>query len=92
MYCKKGPGGKKEGQGIPSQDWEMFTNGASSKKGCGGGIVLISPKGFKIYRAFCFQMSNNEAKYEALIGGLKLAKTLPARCLKIRFDSRLVVG
>lgn len=57
-------------------------------------MVLISPEGFKVYRAFRFnfQLSNNEAEYEALISGLKLAKTLPARRLKIGSDSRLVVG
>ncbi|XP_019184571.1 PREDICTED: uncharacterized protein LOC109179516 [Ipomoea nil] len=75
-------------------EWEMYTDGASSKKGCGGGVVLISPKGFKAYQAFrfCFPLSNNEAEYEALIGGLRLARALQTRHLKIRSDSRLVVG
>ncbi|XP_019175767.1 PREDICTED: uncharacterized protein LOC109171093 [Ipomoea nil] len=75
-------------------EWEMYTDGASSKKGCGGGVVLISPEGFRAYQAlrFCFPLSNNEAEYEALIGGLRLAQALQARNLKIRSDSRLVVG
>lgn len=59
----------------------------------GGGVVLTSPKGFKLYHAlvFTFNPTNNEAEYEALIGGIRLAKQLEAEKLKIRLDSRLVV-
>ncbi|XP_031124269.1 uncharacterized protein K02A2.6-like [Ipomoea triloba] len=76
------------------RDWEMYNDGASSKKGCGGGAVLISLEGFKAYQAFRFKfpVSNNEAEYEALVGGLKLAKALQVSSLTIRSDSRLVVG
>ncbi|XP_031120385.1 uncharacterized protein LOC116023521 [Ipomoea triloba] len=74
--------------------WEVSTDGSSSKKGCGGGIVLTSPEGFKIYQAliFKFQPTNNEAEYEALIGGLRLAKQMKAERLRARSDSRLIIG
>ena len=37
-------------------------------------------------------MTNNEAKYEALITGLTLAKELGAKKLKVFSDSQLIVG
>ena len=41
-------------------------------------MILISPKGHKIHYAirFGFKVSNNEAEYEALIAGLRLALEL----------------
>ena len=51
--------------------------------------MLISPKRHKIYCAlhFGFQASNNKAKYEALIVGLRLARELQVRNLKLYNDS-----
>ena len=40
---------------------------------------------------FGFKASNNEAKYEALIVGLKLAKEMKVESLEIFSDSQLVV-
>ena len=40
---------------------------------------------------FDFQASNNEAEYEALIAGLKLAKEMKVESLKIYSDSQLIV-
>lgn len=31
--------------------WELSTDGAVGKKGCGGGVVLTSPEGLKMYHA-----------------------------------------
>ncbi|VFQ81448.1 unnamed protein product [Cuscuta campestris] len=58
--------------------WEMAVDGASGPKGYGGGIVFTTPEGFKIYHAivFNFKLTNNEAEYEALAGGLRLAQAL----------------
>ncbi|XP_031127529.1 uncharacterized protein LOC116029621 [Ipomoea triloba] len=74
--------------------WEASTDGSSNKKGCGGGIVLTSPEGFKIYQALIskFRPTNNEAEYEALLGGIRLAKQMKADRLRLRSDSRLVIG
>ena len=38
---------------------------------------------------FSFKASNNEAKYEALIAGLNLAKEMKAESLEIYSDSQL---
>ncbi|VFQ89994.1 unnamed protein product [Cuscuta campestris] len=74
--------------------WSMSVDGASGPKGYGGGVVFTIPEGFKVYHAliFNFKLTNNEAEYEALIGGLRLAKTLQITCLRIKSDSSLVVG
>ncbi|VFR01365.1 unnamed protein product [Cuscuta campestris] len=74
--------------------WDMAVDGASGPKGCGAGVVFTTPEGFKIYHAliFNFKLTNNEAEYEALAGGLRLARTLGIKRMKIRSDSSLVVG
>lgn len=75
--------------------WELAIDGASWRKGCKGGIVLTSLEGFKLYKALVFNTfnpTNNEVKYEALIGGIRLAKHLEVGRLKIKSDSRLVVS
>ena len=58
----------------------------------GIGVVLNSPReehtfAYKPY----FPYSNNEAKYEALLVGLKVAKRFGIKKLKIFGDSELVI-
>ncbi|XP_031106330.1 uncharacterized protein LOC116010979 [Ipomoea triloba] len=74
--------------------WTLSTDGSSSSKACGGGVVLVTPEGFRAYYAlrFHFKLSNNEDEYEALLCGLQLAVSMKVEKLKIRCDSRLVVG
>ena len=62
---------------------------ASNDTGSGADIMLISLEGHKIHYALCFRfkVSNNEAEYEALIVGLRLAKELQARNIQIYSDS-----
>ncbi|XP_019173823.1 PREDICTED: uncharacterized protein LOC109169395 [Ipomoea nil] len=74
--------------------WEMHADGAASRQHCGGGVMLITPEGFRLYYAlsYLFPTSNNEAEYEAVLGGLRLAKTLGVERLRIKTDSRLVAG
>ncbi|KAI5328316.1 hypothetical protein L3X38_027713 [Prunus dulcis] len=61
--------------------------------GCGAGLVLISLDKFVIEYAlrFKFHASNNVAKYEALLAGLRLAKEIGAKQIQIFSDSQLVV-
>lgn len=58
--------------------WEMHADGAASQQHCGGGVMLTTPEGFRLYYAleYGFKTSNNEAEYEAMLRGLWLAKTL----------------
>ncbi|XP_031095101.1 uncharacterized protein LOC115999386 [Ipomoea triloba] len=76
------------------QTWGLSTDGSSSKKGAGGGVVITSPEGFKLYYALLFRFTptNNEAEYEALLGGIDRVKALGATTVKITTDSALVVG
>ncbi|XP_074283426.1 uncharacterized protein LOC141607977 [Silene latifolia] len=66
------------------QVWELHVDGASNAKGAGVGLVLKSPRGDLIVQAVrCeFKATNNEAEYEALILGLKLALDLKIRHLQ----------
>ncbi|GKG25627.1 reverse transcriptase domain-containing protein, partial [Tanacetum coccineum] len=67
---------------IQSKDvvetWTLFTNGASNSKGSGLGLVLIRPEGTEFTYALRlnFTSTNNEAEYEALLAGLRLAKKM----------------
>lgn len=74
--------------------WTLSIDGASSKRGCGGGAVLTSPEELKLCQAFVysFKPTNNEVEYEALLGGLRLERRLQAERVKVRTDSRLIVG
>ncbi|VFQ99529.1 unnamed protein product [Cuscuta campestris] len=71
----------------------MAVDGASGPRG-GGGIVFTTPEGFKIYHAivFNFKLTNNEAEYEALAGGLRLAQALKISRVSIKSDSSMIVG
>ncbi|VFR01425.1 unnamed protein product [Cuscuta campestris] len=76
------------------QWWEMAVDGASGPRGYRGGIVFTTPEGFKIYHAivFNFKLTNNEAVYEALARGLRLAQALKISRVSIKSDSSLIVG
>ena len=67
---------------------------ASNDTRSGADIMLISLKGHKTYCSlhFGFKALNNEAKYEAFITELHLAKKLQARNIQIYSDSQLVVN
>ena len=56
--------------------------------------MLISPENHRISSAlrFTFKASNNEAEYEALLVGLRLAKELQVDSLMVYSDSKLVVS
>ncbi|VFQ60871.1 unnamed protein product [Cuscuta campestris] len=74
--------------------WTVFTDGSSAAKNSGGGVVVIAPEGFRAYYSvrFGFKASNNEAEYEALLCGLRVAVGMNATKLRIKCDSKLVVG
>nr|GEY92549.1 putative reverse transcriptase domain-containing protein [Tanacetum cinerariifolium] len=57
------------------EPWTLFTDGSSCVDGSGAGLILTNPDGIEFTYALRFQFaaSNNEAKYEALIAGLRIA-------------------
>ncbi|XP_074374202.1 uncharacterized protein LOC141714587 [Apium graveolens] len=77
---------------IPGK-WKLFVDGSVIGKKCGAGLILSSPEGFKICQAirFDFPLTNNEAEYEALLAGMKLARSLEVKHLRAFSDSMLVV-
>ncbi|CAL9016411.1 unnamed protein product, partial [Prunus brigantina] len=58
--------------------WILHVDGSANQQGCGAGLVLTTPDGGKLEYAlrFSFRTSNNEAEYEALLAGLRLAKSM----------------
>ncbi|PNX58617.1 gag-pol polyprotein, partial [Trifolium pratense] len=64
--------------------WTLSVDGASNVRGSGAGVVLEGPDGVMIEQSlrFAFKASNNQAEYEALIAGMKLAKDMEVKELK----------
>jgi ribonuclease HI len=77
-----------------SSVWTMYFDRSKRVQGAGAGVVLISPQGDKlkyVLRMSFPQASNNEAEYEAMLHGTKMAKACGETRLKIFGDSNLVV-
>ncbi|XP_019258643.1 PREDICTED: uncharacterized protein LOC109236867 [Nicotiana attenuata] len=73
--------------------WVLYTDGASNASGLGLGLVLEVPTGEIVRQSIrCAEMTNNEAEYEAVIAGLKLALKYGARRLILHCDSQLIVN
>ncbi|KAM2015175.1 hypothetical protein ACFX16_045733 [Malus domestica] len=74
--------------------WSLYVDGSSNQQGCRAGLVLTTPDKVAIEYAirFKFKASNNEAEYEALLAGLRLAKHLGVKQIDNFSDSQLVVN
>ena len=83
-----------EGAPTENSSWTLYTNGASSREGSGAGLILTSPEGEEVTYALCFDFhtSINEAEYEALLTGLRLAKQMGAKAVTALTDSRLAAN
>ena len=68
---------------IDSAHWTMFFDGSKMLNVSGAGVVLVSPKGNKLNYVLQihFDSSDNEAEYEALLYGLRMAISLGVRHL-----------
>ncbi|KAL0462008.1 UNVERIFIED_CONTAM: hypothetical protein Slati_0088400 [Sesamum latifolium] len=67
---------------------------SSTTQGSGAGVVIMSPQGEDLEFAvkFGFKASNNEAEYEALVIGMRMAHDAGARHLLAYSDSQLIVN
>ncbi|GJU53089.1 reverse transcriptase domain-containing protein [Tanacetum coccineum] len=86
---------------IPMEDreelpdpWILFMDGSSCIDGSGAGLIITNPEGTEFTYAlrFRFNASNNEAKYEALIAGLRIAGQMGVENLQANVDSKLVAN
>ncbi|GJV38543.1 reverse transcriptase domain-containing protein [Tanacetum coccineum] len=76
------------------EPWILFTDGSSCTDGSGAGLILTNPEGMEFTYAlrFRFDATNNEAEYEALIAGLRIAEQMGVKNLQANVDSRLVAN
>ncbi|KAL0295773.1 UNVERIFIED_CONTAM: hypothetical protein Scaly_3089200 [Sesamum calycinum] len=71
------------------EKWLLHVDGSSTTQGSGEGIVITSAHGEDLEFAvkFGFKASNNEAEYEALVIGMRMAHDVRARYLVAYSDS-----
>ncbi|GKE46497.1 reverse transcriptase domain-containing protein [Tanacetum coccineum] len=83
----------KEEEPLPAR-WTLFMDGSSCVDGCGAGVILTDPEGVEFTYAlrFQFEATNNEAEYEALIAGLRIAEKIGVQNLEVNVDSKLVAN
>ena len=84
-----------EDQGAEEHSqWSIHTDKLSNKQVGGASTVLHSPEGdeIKCMVRLDFPTTNNEAKYEALMAGLNLAKVAKATSVDVYCDSQVVTS
>ncbi|KAI5658483.1 hypothetical protein M9H77_27276 [Catharanthus roseus] len=74
--------------------WILNTDEYTGPHTRGVGFTLEDPQGQQYAYAikFLFHVSNNKAKYEALLVGLRMARSLKLTHLLVRNDSQVVIG
>nr|GEV57801.1 reverse transcriptase domain-containing protein [Tanacetum cinerariifolium] len=74
------------------EPWTLFTDGSSCADGFGARLILTNPEEIEFAYALRFQFaaSNNEAEYEALIAGLRIAARMGVNNVHVSVDSKLV--
>ncbi|XP_016173795.1 uncharacterized protein LOC107616341 [Arachis ipaensis] len=77
---------------TPSTRWKLHVDGASNQTFGGAGIILESPTGVVYEQSvkFEFPVSNNQAEYEALLGGLLLAREIGAPRVEVCSDFQVI--
>jgi ribonuclease HI len=72
----------------------MYFDGSLKLEGASAGVLLISPTGeqLKYVLQIFSKVSNNEAEYEALLHGLRLAASLGIKRLLVYDDSAVVIN
>ncbi|XP_064945551.1 uncharacterized protein LOC135597052 [Musa acuminata AAA Group] len=72
--------------------WTLHVDGSANSRGAGAGLVLLALDGRSFERSlhFGFKATNNEAEYEALLAGLRLALEMQVAAIHVLTDSQLV--
>ena len=78
---------------LVEEKWKMYFDGATNRRGCGIGILLISPEESHNPLAIKlnFLATNNIAEYEACILELEVAHKLGIEDLEVYSDSTLII-
>ncbi|GKD70437.1 reverse transcriptase domain-containing protein [Tanacetum coccineum] len=79
---------------VTPKPWFLFTDGSSCLEGSGARLILTGPKGeeFTYALRFEFNVSNNEAEYEALVASLRIMEQMGVKNLVAKVDSRIVAN
>jgi ribonuclease HI len=79
---------------VRPEHWVMYFDASLNIEGAGAGVLLISPTGkqLKYVLQIFWKVSYNEAEYEALIHGLRLAASLGIKRLLVYGDSAVVIN
>ncbi|XP_064963275.1 uncharacterized protein LOC135611568 [Musa acuminata AAA Group] len=84
-----------DGNGSSEQTeeaWDLHVDGSATSINAGARLVLSAPDGrsFECSFRFGFRATKNEAEYEALLAGLKLALEMQVDAIHVFTDSQLV--
>jgi len=76
------------------ETWDLYFDGASNHRGCGVGILIISPEGghTPLSIKLDFYVTNNGAEYEACLYGFQAAIGLQIKRLRVHGDSSLIIN
>ena len=74
--------------------WTIQTDGSSAQRKGGVEVVITTPDGelLKYGVRLKFPITNNKAKYEGILTGLRLGRALGVKHLLVQNDSKLVIG
>lgn len=69
--------------------WEVYTDGATNRKGSRVEIVLIIPEKLVMEKSMrlAFLTTNNDAEYEALLAGMAMVNKLGGEVIEMYSDS-----
>jgi len=78
----------------PDEWWELNIDESSNQHNNGAWVTLEGSNNVALAKSlhFRFKATNNQAEYEALLVGLRLAKEVRARKVKFRSDDSLVAS
>ena len=73
--------------------WTLYFDVSKNTHGVDAGYLLIDPCGIRTYFSYHLESkcTNNNAKYEALIQGLRKTIYLKVKSIEVFCDSRLVI-
>ncbi|GJS86690.1 reverse transcriptase domain-containing protein [Tanacetum coccineum] len=79
--------------GTKTDIWKLYTNEGSNEHGSGAGLILIDLEGAEYSYALRLNFANsNDAEYEALLAGLRIAAKMKVEKMHAFVDLKLVAS